>query len=260
MGLSYYTEIATIMAAVDEDVDGHLRVKEVFESFESFKIICNFIISSQKTLKLQESDGLSNKTIDSIVELACGHGLIGILLAYRFPKLKVYLYDLYKRPTFNAFLRAFEKHGFKRQGMEKVLPNIYFFEEDMKNSIDKIPNSIVICVHGCGEVNKDTIEMASDNQAAGWAVMPCCILKDMYLGNECSVLISDDSIRYNMLCGALANKYNAQLISAIDNRITNRPVVIAGGVGIATDILNYNITSDLALALKRKRLPKLILH
>ena len=34
-----------------------------------------------------------------------------------------------------------------------------------------------------------------------------------------------------MLCGALAHKYSAQRIAAIDTRITNRPMIIAGGVG-----------------------------
>jgi hypothetical protein len=34
-----------------------------------------------------------------------------------------------------------------------------------------------------------------------------------------------------MLCGAMANKYGAQMIDSIDTRITNRAVVISGGVG-----------------------------
>ena len=32
-------EIATIIAAVDEEENGHLRIKELFESFESYKIL-----------------------------------------------------------------------------------------------------------------------------------------------------------------------------------------------------------------------------
>ena len=30
-GLSYYSELATILAAADNDIEGHLRVKELFE-------------------------------------------------------------------------------------------------------------------------------------------------------------------------------------------------------------------------------------
>jgi hypothetical protein len=226
MGLSYYSELANILAAADQDIEGHLRVKELFESLESFKVLANFIIAAQRTAEKN-----NYPPIESIVELACGHGLVGALLAYRFPKLQVHLYDLMKRPTFEAFLRAFETHGFKHPGFETVLPNIQFHEEDLRLAKDKMQNSVVVCLHGCGEVNEIAIEMAIDNGAAGWAVMPCCIEKEQYLGPECHVHLSDDTARYSMLCGAMSSKYGAQSISAIDYRITNRPIVIAGGVG-----------------------------
>lgn len=61
--------------------------------------------------------------------------------------------------------------------------------------------------------------------------MPCCILKDMYLGGECSVQLSGDDTRYTLLCGALAHRYGAQVITSIDSRITNRQILVAGGVG-----------------------------
>ena len=71
--------------------------------------------------------------------------------------------------------------------------------------------------------------------------MPCCIKKEMYLGEACSVQLSSSAAlsehddRYSLLCGAMAHKYSAQLVSAIDPRITNRHIVIAGGVGIETN-------------------------
>ena len=230
MGLSYYPELAAIMVAADEDEYGHVRVKELFESLESYKVISNFIIAAQRT-------GTQNgyPPIERIVEVACGHGLVGILLAYRFRNLEVHLYDLYKRPTFEAFLRAFESKGIKLYKEDKmVLPNIKFYEEDMRNAKPNVLNSIVVCLHGCNDVNEMAIEMAIEEKASGWAVMPCCILKDQYLGEECNIHLSEDNVRYHMLCGALAHKYNAQRIAAIDSRITNRPIVIAGGVGGAS--------------------------
>jgi len=222
MGLSYFPEIANIMYAVEQEPDGHLRIKEIFESFESYRTISNFIISAKKTDNENE--------LKNVVELACGHGLVSVLLAYRFPNLNFYLFDLLKRPTFEAFIRAFEKKGLKREGKTKVLPNIFFHEKDLKSSIEFIPNSIVVCVHGCGDVNKDAVELAIKNDALGWIVMSCCINKEMYLGAQCLVSLSDDMTRHHMLCGAFSFKYDAQLVTTIDSRLTNRNVLIGGGV------------------------------
>ena len=86
-----------------------------------------------------------------------------------------------------------------------------------------------------------------------------------------------------MLCGALANEYQAQLVDSIDTRITNRAIIIAGGVGqqqlqqqsnhptttrsSSSSLSNsysyieekdINPTDDLIFAAKRNRMPKLI--
>ena len=104
--------------------------------------------------------------MEKIVEFACGHGLVGILLAYRFPNLQVYLYDLQQRPTYAAFLESFEAHGFRRPGESKVLPNVNSFcEADLRTCSKVLKNSIVVCIHGCGDVNQDTIDMAIDSGA-----------------------------------------------------------------------------------------------
>lgn len=227
MGYSHFPELAAILTAVDADEEGHVRVKELFESLESYKILSNFIVAAQRTA---EKNGLPK--VERVVELACGHGLVGVLLAYRFRNLDVHLYDLEKRKTYEAFLRAFAAKGVRYPGDDEVLPNVHFYEADMRTSLPLIPNSIVVCLHGCGEVNEMAIEMAIENKASGWAVMPCCIVKEQYLGSECHVNLSEDKARYNFLCGAMASRYNAQLIQAIDERITNRPLMIAGGVGL----------------------------
>lgn len=180
MGVGYYTELSTVFAAIDNDEFGHLRIKEVFESLESYKVIANFIIAASKTSSAPKS----------IVELACGHGLVGCLLAYRFHNLSVHLYDLKKRPTFDAFIRAFESKGCKRPNADKVLPNIFFHEADLAESVPYIKDSIIVCLHGCNEINSKAVELAIDFSSSGWIVMPCCIRKEQYLGEISSLSLS----------------------------------------------------------------------
>lgn len=177
-------------------------------------------------------------------------------MAYRFHNLTINLFDLHQRPTYDAFIRAFELKGFKRPNATKVLPNIVFHEKDMMNSISLIPNSIVVCLHGCNEVNSNAIELASKYNSSGWIVMPCCIKKDQYLGESCQVLCDDDQTRFTLLIGALSSQYNAQEIRTIDKRITNRNILIAGGV-ISSSLKSNN--NDYITAYKRNRMPKLIL-
>ena len=180
---------------------------------------------TQRTRKLEKCD-----PIDKVVEVACGHGLVSLLLAYRFPTLKFFLYDLKKRPSFELFIRYFELHGQKLSGYDRVLPNIEFKECDMREATaDITSSSIVIAIHGCNNVNQISIEMAK-TQCAGWIVMPCCIHRDLYLGRQCVFQLEDDDrdIRHHIQCGIIAQTYGAQVISEIDRRITNRPVIIAG--------------------------------
>jgi hypothetical protein len=47
-----------------------------------------------------------------------------------------------------------------------VLPNIEFLECDMRLAVPNVPRSVVVAVHGCGEVNEMAIEMALQNKAA----------------------------------------------------------------------------------------------
>ena len=101
------------------------------------------------------------------------------------------------------------------------------------------------------------------------------------MGSSCQVLIDDDQSRFSLLVGALginlikniyykshfysvASTYNAQEIRNIDKRITNRNLIVAGGVYDKTkddENVHDNTESndDNSIAFKRKRMPKLIL-
>jgi hypothetical protein len=57
-----------------------MRVKELFETIETFSLI--------------ESRIMRIPTLITVFDLACGHGLLGVLLAYRFPALRVVCVDL----------------------------------------------------------------------------------------------------------------------------------------------------------------------
>ena len=49
----------------------------------------------------------------------------------------------------------------------------------------------------------------------------------------CTLQHCPDETRHALLCGALAERYAAALVTAIDRRITNRHVLICGGGGAA---------------------------
>jgi hypothetical protein len=175
---------------------------------------------------------MKSNPIDKVVEIACGHGLVSLLLAYRFPDIQFCLYDLEKRISFDLYLKYFELYGQKLQTNTQVLPNIKFYESDMRLAEAVITsNSIVVAIHGCNDVNQVSIEMAVAKNAA-WAVMPCCIQKDLYLGQQCLFQLEDDDrdVRHSVLCGIIAQRYGAQSIAEIDRRITNRSIIIAGGI------------------------------
>ena len=196
-------------------------------SFETYHVVENLLISAQRTCEKTQSD-----PIDKVVEIACGHGLVSLLLAYRFPDIQFCLYDLEKRISFDLYMKHFEKHGQKLKTNTKVLPNIQFYECDMRLAEDVITSSsVVVAIHGCNDVNQVSIEMAQVKHAA-WVVMPCCIQKDLYLGQHCLFQLEDDDrdVRHSIMCGIIAQRYSAQSVTEIDRRITNRSIIIAGGI------------------------------
>jgi hypothetical protein len=98
------------------------------------------------------------------------------------------------------------------------------------NAFEPLVNStsFVLALHGCNESTRDALVLAKRKKAL-WCVMPCCVVKDLYLP-ECVLSNLDDAARYAFLCGVLSAKYGASLVRAVDKRITNRPVMLFGGL------------------------------
>ena len=92
-----------------------------------------------------------------------------------------------------------------------------------------LTNFSVVALHACNELNEAAIEMAVTAGAA-YCVMPCCLRKGLYLDANAQVFVENDQVRFSLLCGALARTYRAQSIVSIDERITNRNLLICGGV------------------------------
>ena len=214
----HYSEFAPIFHEVSLSSPRYLRVKELFESLETFKLTSSIILMAQS----------NNKTIDTVYDLACGHGLVGILLAYRFPKMKIICVDLEARESFLAFQAAWRKLG-DSYGMETPLANIEYREADLLTVRSQVtPSSFLVATHACNEANRDVVDMAH-GVGALWAVMPCCIPSNLYLKGGRVVGLDDDT-RYMLLSGAFAEANNAQLVKTIHRDITARPILIAGGL------------------------------
>jgi hypothetical protein len=60
---------------------------------------------------------------------------------------------------------------------------------------------------------------------ACFAAMPCCIRDGIYLRRINHV---DDETRYAASVGVIAGRYGAYKITAIDERITNRNLIVLG--------------------------------
>ena len=198
--------------------------------------------------------------ISTVLDLACGHGLVGILLAHRFPSIRVVAIDLERRDASRAFVGALRECG-------AALDNIRFVEGDFNavaapaapraapdggpapdapsapspalgtaapagppgpGPIRVSATCLVLCVHGCGPANQQAIELARRG-GAPWLVVPCCLCADLYLAAE-HLRLPDDT-RYTFLCGAMAGAYGADRVTTLDPRITPRAIVLSGGGG-----------------------------
>lgn len=111
-------EVAVALATCARERPTALRVKELIESVEAFAVAEAFISAC----------ALRGKPTSTIAEVACGHGMVGLLLAYRFPHSRVVCCDLTRRAAFDALLAAFVAVGYALAGCDAPLSNLSFFE------------------------------------------------------------------------------------------------------------------------------------
>jgi len=199
-------QFSVIIAKIVERYPKYLRVKELFETIEAYKRIGQDIYEQWRA-----------GNVETIYDFACGHGLLGMLLAYRFHKLNVVCVDLKRRPAFDHYLEVVRSLG-------APLQNISYIECDF-NNIVLAPKAYVICIHACNEGTKYALEMAQAANAC-YAAMPCCIREGIYLRRINHV---DDRTRYATAVGVIAGQFSAYKITAIDERITNRNLIVLGG-------------------------------
>ena len=217
-----------------------LRVKEMFETLEAFRLIEKQLsLLMARRREVQKEGGITSspsKQVTTIYDLACGHGLLGVVLAYRFADVRVVCVDMERRNCFNHYLEGFIMHGKPAKGEEHPLSNLSFLEQDFTTlraeDIDGA-SSFITMIHGCNEATKLAIEMAQ-TYGAGYAFMPCCIRDGLY-GNVGRVAQVDDATRHMVMIGLVAGQCGAHLISAIDQRITNRNLILFGGYNLQDD-------------------------
>lgn len=255
--VSAMPELAGVVLRMEKSHPHFLRIKELVESIEAFNVIVAF---------LNSAESMGPKSVyDTFFDLACGHGLVGVMLAYAFPHRKVCSFDHARRSSFFAFAEAFaemqnvreswdssrdidwdceekfeafnrlvaelphENEHVAEEGVEAALPNLNFFLGDIEAAKALVTDkSFVIALHGCNEANKTSVEMAIHAKAV-WCVMPCCIKANLYLAETVISKLSDDT-RFAYLCGVMSHKYDAQMVRSIDSRITTRPIVLCGGI------------------------------
>ena len=212
-------EIATVlMEHVAVHNPTHLRVKELFETIEVVKHAGNHIQELKPKPKV-------------VYDLACGHGLGGVLLGYRFPSLQIVCVDREKRDCFASYMEAFKVHG---EGAD-LSNNVTFKEGEVQGN--KIAGEVVqgnsyhMCIHGCNEMSVIALDIAKATQS-GYTVVPCCIRDNVFgvrtksSGGRWS--FGSDDIRYAVQVGYLGGKVCCDRIATIDRRITNRNLVVLG--------------------------------
>ncbi|CAK8997185.1 13 kDa deflagellation-inducible protein [Durusdinium trenchii] len=197
---------------------GHLRVKEIFETVEVWKKVVSHLQRCNETRKSQNLEAVSR-----IYDIASGHGLLAVLLAYRFPQVQVVAVDREKRMGFDHYVEVVNEFGEAEPGTESCLANLSFVD------VHTAENAAFVCVHGCNELNLDVLKRALQKRAV-WLVVPCCIREGLSnISVRCAATREEgDDTRHALMCGMIAAQYQASAIASIDRRITNRHLVIEG--------------------------------
>lgn len=213
-------EVVSALRHVWSNHPNSLRIKELLETLETFQLI------EQQIARVRRKQF---EAVRTVWDLACGHGLLGVILAYRFADLTVMCVDLERRPCFDHYVDAFRLHGKPDEARGETLPlsNLTFVEGDISSVSDSIDSrSFVASIHGCNEASKEVLDLAQ-RAGAGYAVMPCCIRDRLYTVR--SVSHTEDATRYAIMVGVLAGTYGAHWVAAIDKQITNKNLILFGG-------------------------------
>lgn len=244
-------EVTAALQSVWQNHPKSLRVKELFETVEALSLISQQLDiirskgqctrsrsaavlgrSQRNNLPSKEDvdapvDGNPGLAIKTIFDMASGHGLLGVLLAYRFADIQVICVDLEQREAFDHYVGAFKTFGIPDSASleDEPLSNIEFKEGDIAD-VTVPPSSFVVCVHACNEANKIAVDRAQEAQA-GYAAIPCCIPDKLYCVEH--IRYAGVEARYAAMVGVMAGTYGAHSIACIDRRITNRHMCIFGG-------------------------------
>ena len=224
-------ELVDALFWIAEQYPQQLRTKELCETLESVTLTgadINALLSKNK-----DPTG-SRKRSMTILDLACGHGLGGMLLAYRFPSIRVICIDREERRCWTSYREAFEKFGVKANKQDaSVTANLSFRVGDIMSTDVFQPQNgdYLMCLHGCNELSPFVLSTGQSCNT-GFAVMPCC-LRDGMLGVTTSSSnnnwgIDNDTARYSIQVGYLAGKFNVGKVAAISQSITNRFLIIIG--------------------------------
>mmetsp|Transcript_7965 Transcript_7965/g.26327 ORF Transcript_7965/g.26327 Transcript_7965/m.26327 type:complete len:463 (-) Transcript_7965:72-1460(-) len=218
------------------------RVKEILESGQVFAEAEQAVLRSDPDAVVQRGKAATRRgrscspSVQRAVDVACGHGLVGLLLAYRFPALSVVGVDRRQRPAYTAYVDAWRathrSAGAAGAGEGDVLGNAQFVEGEAADLVSGEPpvrvdgETFALCVHGCNEVNVEAVEMAREC-GASWMVVPCCLKTELYVQLESMRLT--DAMQYAFLCGSMAKAYRAERVATLDARVTPRSIVLSGG-------------------------------
>jgi hypothetical protein len=140
-----WPELPAVLSHVATHHANSLRLKELFETMECFRVVGQFIWEKH------HQAGAHTK-LDSILDLACGHGLLGVLLAYRFPDVQVTCVDLEPRACLEHYREAFVAEGRAAAGHSSALDNLRFTRLDVADAAIG-PGTAAVCVHACNEAN-----------------------------------------------------------------------------------------------------------
>jgi len=213
----------------------YVRIKELLESLEVFGHVERLLLSKQQRKK--------TRRISHIYDIGCGHGLVGMLCAAAFPDITVHAIDRIPRESFQAQRTAFQSAGVSLDNLQFMAGDLSVFQNDNMDDDDtniaaedgynKSDNRLALCVHGCKALTHESIELAQHHQWA-WLVLPCCLQAEHHLGDATSLKGVSDDVRFAMLCGAMAAKYQAETVATIDSRITARGIVLSSSSSSST--------------------------